>query len=149
MNPSSFNPHDPFGNDNAEQIRQRFDMAVQDLWKVAFDHLVTMMPQTWKGFQCVVDVEWNPATGQFHFRSRFGDTASNRTKGIRSHHFLSLIGALHVAYRQFQQDLEWKQVVFVRTWDKAVKKWEHKLTRTDGRTVKKPDQSDPENVGLS
>jgi len=73
MTPSSFNPHDPFGNDNAEQIRNR----------------------------------------------------------------------------KFQQDLEWKQVVFERTWDKAVKKWEHNLTRTDGRTVKKPDQSDPENIGLS
>jgi hypothetical protein len=150
MNPSPFNPLDPFGNDKSEQqIDQRFIVATGELWNLALNQLVSIQPENWKGFQCVVDAEWNPDDGKFHFKALFRDTASNRSKWIKSTQFLSLIGALHVVHRRFSERLEWKRVVFDRTWNKEEKKWKHESTRTYGRTVKKPDQSDPKNIGLS
>jgi tRNA G10 N-methylase Trm11 len=150
MHPSPPNPPDPFGNDRSEQqIDQRFILATGELWNLAIKELVSIQPEDWNGFQCVVDAEWNPHDRQFHFNALFRDTASNRSKWIKSTQFHLLIGALHVVYRRFSERLEWKRVVFDRTWNEEEKKWKYESARTYGRTVRKPDQSDPDNIGLS
>jgi hypothetical protein len=150
MNPFAHNPFDPCGDDKSrQQIEERFLKAMSAIWNPVYEGLLRLKPADWKGFRCDIDVQWNKATGQYHFSARFRDGASNRSKGIKSNHLLELIGALHEAYRFFDQRLEWKHASFELKWDNTKKQWIRETTRSYGRTVMNASQGDPENIGLS
>jgi hypothetical protein len=150
MNPFPHHPFDPSGEEKfRQQVEERFLKAMSGIWNPVYEGLLRLKPADWKGFRFDVDVQWHKTTGQFHFSARFRDGASNRSKGINSTHLLELIGALHEAYRSFDERLEWKHASFELKWDKTKKQWIRETARTYGRTVLNASQGDPENIGLS
>ncbi len=111
-------------------------------WRSLHVALTHQKPKGWSGYRCELEVGWDRVSGRFLVTALFQDGVSNRTKTLESRNILDLIGCLHEAYRNFDDQLEWRKVTLTESWDDEMKQWCQRTGWEYGRTVLEPKRDD-------